>query len=82
MKTRFLRASLLGSVLLFVCAGHAEEFALVVRGEVKSQLKLSLSDLKGLTNSTVTVAERNASNVKYEGVFLHYILSRCGCPLG
>jgi DMSO/TMAO reductase YedYZ molybdopterin-dependent catalytic subunit len=54
----------------------------VVTGEAKSELKLTLADLQGLTNSTVSVTERDGSSTKYLGVFLHEILSRVGVPLG
>jgi DMSO/TMAO reductase YedYZ molybdopterin-dependent catalytic subunit len=69
-------------LLLAAWLGRAEEAALVVRGEVKSELKLTLTDLQGLTNSTVTVTEHDGGSSSYEGVFLHQVLSRAGVPLG
>jgi DMSO/TMAO reductase YedYZ molybdopterin-dependent catalytic subunit len=76
------RTWLLVCVLLAGWAGQAAEFALLVRGEVKSELKLTLADLTGLTNSVVIVSERDGGSAKYEGVFLHEILSQAGVPLG
>jgi len=69
------------SALFALCLGHAEEFALVVRGEVKPELKLTLAELSALPNSNLTVSERDGTT-KYEGIFLHDILSRAGAPLG
>ena len=79
---KLARATLL---VPFVLAGwlcHAGEFALTVTGEVKPELKLTLTDLEGLTNSTVTLAEGNGGSSKYEGVFLDQVLRRAGVPLG
>jgi DMSO/TMAO reductase YedYZ molybdopterin-dependent catalytic subunit len=75
------RAMLVVSVVCALCLGRAAEFALVVRGEVKSELKLRLAEVSALPSSTVTVTERDGS-AKYDGVFLHNILSRAGVPLG
>src|SRR6478672_8059129 len=79
---KFARTILLVPVLLAGWLGHAGEFALAVTGEVKSELKLTLADLEGLTNSTVTLTERDGGGSKYEGVFLHQVLRRAGVPLG
>jgi DMSO/TMAO reductase YedYZ molybdopterin-dependent catalytic subunit len=76
------RPWLLVMLPLVAWLGRAEEAALVVRGEVKSELRLTLADLRGLTNSTITVTEREGGSTRYEGVFLHEILRRVGVPLG
>jgi DMSO/TMAO reductase YedYZ molybdopterin-dependent catalytic subunit len=68
-------------VLLASWLGHAGEFALVVTGEVKSELKLTLAEVEAMTNSTVSVTEREGSS-KYEGIFVHQVLSRAGVSLG
>ena len=85
-----LLASKASAVLLLVllatglCGSRARagEFALVVTGEVKSELKLTLAEVEGMTNSTVTVTEREGRSSKYEGVLFHEILRRAGVPLG
>jgi DMSO/TMAO reductase YedYZ molybdopterin-dependent catalytic subunit len=75
-------ALLLVSLLLAGSFGRAGEPALLVKGEVKSELKPTLAELQALPNSAVTVAEREGGNAKYEGVLLHEILSRAGVPFG
>jgi DMSO/TMAO reductase YedYZ molybdopterin-dependent catalytic subunit len=85
-----LLASKASAVLMVVLSGaglrgpgvQAGEFALLVTGEVKSELKLTLAEVEGMTNSTVTVTEREGGNSKYEGVLFHEILRRAGVPLG
>jgi hypothetical protein len=56
--------SLLLTVLLAFYAARAAEFALLVTGEVKSELKLTLPELKAVTNCTVTVSERDGNSAK------------------
>ena len=76
------RVLVLVFALLSVCFIQAGEVALVVKGEVKSELKLTLADLQALPNSAVTVAEREGASAKYEGVLIHEIMGRAGVPLG
>ena len=81
-KMKASRTALLLSALLAACLSSAAEIALLVKGEVKSELKLTLPELQALPNSTVTVVEREGGTAKYEGLLLHEILTRAGVPLG
>jgi hypothetical protein len=58
---------LLLSVLLTPWVSHAQAVALVVDGEVRSKLSLSLDDLRTMTQHRIEVDDRGA-RVVYSGV--------------
>lgn len=59
---------------------HADD--LVVRGEVKTPLRLSLTELKSFPLTKATAKEHSGNTATYEGVALSEILRRAGVPLG
>jgi DMSO/TMAO reductase YedYZ molybdopterin-dependent catalytic subunit len=67
-------------LLLFPVLGRAAEGVLSVTGEVKTPLKLSLTDLKAMPTAKVTVKDPDGSTATYDGVALCEILKRAGVP--
>ena len=66
--------------LLLCAAVHAEDAALVVKGEVKTPLKLTVDELKAMPVTKVSVKDHDGSSAVYEGVPLHEILKKAGAP--
>jgi DMSO/TMAO reductase YedYZ molybdopterin-dependent catalytic subunit len=81
MSTRlgfcFVTFALLTSSVL--CAAEA---GLAIRGEVKTQLNLSLSEIKSLPRTQARAKEHNGTTATYEGVSLAELLRRAGVPQG
>jgi DMSO/TMAO reductase YedYZ molybdopterin-dependent catalytic subunit len=59
----------------------AEQFRLVVDGEVTTPLDLSEADFKKLPRMSLKVKDAGGHDVTYEGVDLAEILQRAGTPL-
>jgi DMSO/TMAO reductase YedYZ molybdopterin-dependent catalytic subunit len=63
-------------------AARAADATLLVRGEVKTPLKLSLAEIKSLPSATVSTKDHSGNTVRYEGVPLTELLHRAGVPQG
>jgi len=61
---------------------HAESEALIVKGEIKTPLKLTLAELKAIPTVKITATDHDGKTAVYEGVSLHEILRRAGVPQG
>jgi DMSO/TMAO reductase YedYZ molybdopterin-dependent catalytic subunit len=68
-------------VLTVGCLAYGQE-ALVVKGDIPSQLTLKAEDLAKMPRETVTIPDQDGTNVAYEGVPLREILKRAGAPAG
>ena len=80
-RPRQFRSIVLSLLLLPpTLAGTADE-ALIVKGEVKTPLKLTLADLKALPLAQATIQERG-KGVVYGGVGVDELLRRAGVPGG
>lgn len=55
---------------------------LVVKGEVKQELRLSAADLKALPRMKVTAKGHDGVSREYEGVTLQSLLTKAGAPMG
>lgn len=55
---------------------------LVVKGEVKQELRLSAADLKVLPRTRVTAKGHDSISREYEGVTLQTLLVKAGAPMG
>jgi DMSO/TMAO reductase YedYZ molybdopterin-dependent catalytic subunit len=63
--------------------GAANNAALLsVRGAVKQELRLTASNLKGMTRVKVTAKDHDGTAREYEGVALQALLGKAGVPLG
>ena len=60
----------------------AQGAAVTVGGDVAAPYTLTLSDLRTMPRSTVTVPQESGVPAKYEGVLLAEVLRRAGAPLG
>lgn len=69
-------------VLLVSTLGHAAETVLIVTGEVKAPLILTLKELEAMPPETITAKDHDGSTASYQGVPLHAILVRAGAPQG
>jgi len=58
------------------------DLALVVKGAVKQELRLSAADLKATTRVKVTAKDHDGVAREYEGVALQTILGKAGVPQG
>jgi DMSO/TMAO reductase YedYZ molybdopterin-dependent catalytic subunit len=58
----------------------AAEAGLAIRGEVKTPLNLSLSEIKSLPITKARAKEHNGATATYEGVVLAELLHRAGIP--
>jgi len=54
--------------------------ALLVKGAVKQELRLTLSDLKSMPRTKVTAKGHDGSTHEYEGVTLGSLLTKAGAP--
>ena len=54
--------------------------ALLVKGAVKQELRLTLNDLKSMARTTVTAKGHDGSTHEYEGVTLAGLLTKAGAP--
>jgi DMSO/TMAO reductase YedYZ molybdopterin-dependent catalytic subunit len=54
---------------------------IVIGGDVATPLTLTVSDIKAMSHTTVTVSEEGRE-VKYDGVLVGEVLKRAGAPLG
>jgi DMSO/TMAO reductase YedYZ molybdopterin-dependent catalytic subunit len=68
-------------VLLTPWVSHAQTVALVVDGDVRNKLSLSLDDLRAMNHQRIEVEDRGA-RVLYAGVPLTEILRRAGLDIG
>lgn len=75
-------AALFALVSLVSFATHGEEATLSVTGEIKTPLKLTMTELKAMPTAKVTTKDHDGTTAVYEGVPLHAILSRAGVPQG
>src|SRR5262249_14288753 len=74
---------LLAIVALFTfSAAGAADVTLLVRGEVKTPMKLSLAEIKSLPSATVSAKDHSGNTARYEGVPLAELLRRAGVPQG
>jgi len=74
---------LLAVVALFTfSAAHAADDTLLIRGEVKTPLKLSLPEIKSLPSTTVSAKDHSGNTARYEGIPLAELLRRAGVPQG
>ena len=62
-------------------AQQATNAALQISGDVPTPLTVTLSDLKGMPRTTVSVSQ-NGADLMYEGVLVGELLKRAGAPLG
>lgn len=77
----------LGCLLVFLTlvtasALSAADVALIIRGEVKTPLAISLAEIKSFPAISVTAREHNGGTASYEGVPLAELLSPAGVPQG
>lgn len=63
-------------------ATAADASGLVVKGEVKQELRLSAADLKAMTRVKVTAKDHDGVAREYEGVALQSLLAKAGVPQG
>jgi DMSO/TMAO reductase YedYZ molybdopterin-dependent catalytic subunit len=56
------------------------EVALVVKGAVKQELRLSAADLKSMTRVKVSAKDHDGVSREYEGVALQTLLGKAGVP--
>jgi DMSO/TMAO reductase YedYZ molybdopterin-dependent catalytic subunit len=56
--------------------------ALVVKGAVKQELRLTLADLRGMPRTRVTAKDHDGAAHEYEGVTLQEVLAKAGVPQG
>jgi DMSO/TMAO reductase YedYZ molybdopterin-dependent catalytic subunit len=56
--------------------------ALVVKGAVKQELRLTANDLKAMTRVKVSAKDHDGVAREYEGVALQTLLAKAGAPLG
>jgi DMSO/TMAO reductase YedYZ molybdopterin-dependent catalytic subunit len=82
MKTMGIWATSALFFLLSCAAFCAENSALVVKGEVKTPLRLTMDELKAMPIAKVSVKDHVGSSAVYEGVPLHEILKKAGAPEG
>jgi DMSO/TMAO reductase YedYZ molybdopterin-dependent catalytic subunit len=62
-------------------AGNANSAAaLVVKGSVKQELRLTLAELKAMPRTKVTAKGHDGSTHEYEGVTLVSLLAKAGAP--
>ncbi len=54
--------------------------ALLVKGAVKQELRLTLNDLKSMPRTKVTARGHDGSTHEYEGVTLASLLTKAGAP--
>jgi DMSO/TMAO reductase YedYZ molybdopterin-dependent catalytic subunit len=74
---------LLLATLLFAPAPcSAEDVVLAVGGEVKTGLKLTLTELKAMPVQTIEAKDHDGTVSTYQGVLLHDILHQAGVPEG
>jgi DMSO/TMAO reductase YedYZ molybdopterin-dependent catalytic subunit len=76
------RKSFLLFILLLSSNGLAQDITLTVTGEVKTPLKFTMTQIKALSSTQVTVKDHNGSTVTYTGIFLADILHQAGVPQG
>ena len=70
-----------GAVRAQTPATH-ETTVLVVKGEVKQELRLGAADFKALPRTKVTAKDHDGVLREYEGVTLQSLLAKAGVPLG
>jgi DMSO/TMAO reductase YedYZ molybdopterin-dependent catalytic subunit len=70
------------TILLFCATAYAGDVILVVKGEIKKPLRLSIEELKSMPVVKVSVNDHDGSSAEYEGVSLQEILKRAGVPEG
>jgi DMSO/TMAO reductase YedYZ molybdopterin-dependent catalytic subunit len=56
--------------------------ALIVKGEVKTPLKLTMQDLQVMPAAKINVTDHDGTTATYEGVWLNEILRRADLPSG
>lgn len=85
-KTIKMRVLLIAAFLtvasLISLVTHGQEATLSVTGEVKTPLKLTMTELKAMPTAKVTTKDHDGTAAVYEGVPLHAILNRAGVPEG
>jgi DMSO/TMAO reductase YedYZ molybdopterin-dependent catalytic subunit len=79
-------------MLLAVIAANAQaqtpapvangDAALVVKGAVKQELRLTLAELKAMPRTKVTAKGHDGASHEYEGVTLPVLLAKAGVPQG
>jgi DMSO/TMAO reductase YedYZ molybdopterin-dependent catalytic subunit len=77
-----LMAAIIAMASLVSFATDGQEATLSVTGELKTPLKLTMTELKAMPAAKVTVKDHDGTTAVYEGVPLHDILSRAGAPQG
>jgi hypothetical protein len=75
--------NMLAKLLVFTlsCLASGQE-ALVVKGDIPTQLALKAEDLAKMPRETVTIPDQDGTKVAYEGVPLREILKQAGAPAG
>lgn len=63
-------------------ASAADAPILVVKGEVKQELRLNATDFKALPRTKVTAKGHDGVAREYEGVTLQSLLAKAGVPMG
>jgi DMSO/TMAO reductase YedYZ molybdopterin-dependent catalytic subunit len=63
-------------------APSAQAVTVAVAGDVPKPFTLTMSDLKAMPRSTVSVRQETGATAIYEGVLLAEVLRRAGAPLG
>src|SRR5262252_3821393 len=61
---------------------HGRSADLLIRGAVKTPLRLSLADIKSFPQSKASAKEHSGNTATYEGVTLAELLHRAGVPQG
>jgi DMSO/TMAO reductase YedYZ molybdopterin-dependent catalytic subunit len=78
----FLGKLCLGLLLAARTSRAAEIMALSVTGQVKTQLNLTVAELKTMPGAKANAKDYDRTTASYEGVALHEILRRAGVPQG
>lgn len=73
---------LLCSLLFLASTVPAQQFSLVVNGEVEKPLQLGLGELSKMPRRTVRAKNHDGKESSYEGVELREVLSRAGVKFG
>lgn len=89
-KRRFQNWACIGVAMALSSAGMiqaqtspaSDTAALVVKGEVKQELRLTVADLKALPRTKLTAKDHAGVSREYEGVTLQSLLAKAGAPLG
>jgi len=73
----------MAAFLMAAAAAFAQapaDVALMVKGAVKQELRLSAADLKAMARTKVTAKDHDGVAREYEGVALQTLLSKAGAP--